>query len=192
VSYKTNHFDDEVVRLLKCGGVGLLPADTIYGLSCLALDEAAVKRLRRLKGRSQQKPFIVLFSDYGQLKDLNMPTARLKLVKKYWPGPLSLEWDASKSPVWLHPASDTFAIRMPNRADLLQLIEQVGPITSTSANPEGHPPAMSVASANKYFGEQLGFYVRGGQTKKPVASTLVRLQASELKVLRQGAVTIKP
>lgn len=186
----TNSFDEKIIELLKNGGVGFVPSDTIYGLSCRALDEKAVVRLRNLKSRSQHKPLIVLFSNIEQLADLGMPTAGLEKALAYWPGPLSLEWDARKSPPWLHPASETFAIRMPDKPELVELINKVGPITSTSANPEGAEPAKSVKEAENYFGEGLDFYVDAGEITSGASSTLARLANSQFEVLRQGALKI--
>ncbi len=59
MSYVTDEFDGEVVKLLKNGGVGFMPSDTIYGLSCDALNPEAVKRLQNLKRRDDKKKFIV-------------------------------------------------------------------------------------------------------------------------------------
>lgn len=190
MSYITNNFDDKVVELLSSGGIGFMPSDTIYGLSCRALDEHAVQNLRDLKSRTESKPLIVLISSLDQLKDLGMLSAGLDVMDKYWPGPVSLEWNASTSPAWLHPGRDTFAIRMPAKKELLDLIEKVGPIVSTSANPEGSDPAKSLSEARAYFGASLDFYVDVGIIQNPLSSTLVRLLNGRFEVLRQGAVKI--
>jgi L-threonylcarbamoyladenylate synthase len=190
MSYIAREFNTEIVELLKSGGIGFMPSDTIYGLTCRALDEKAVVRLRSLKSRSEYKPLIVLFSNLEQLADLGMPSNGLEKALEYWPGPLSLEWDARRSPTWLHPASDTFAIRMPDKPELIELINKIGPITSTSANPEGAEPAKSVKEAENYFGKRLDFYVDVGEITHGVSSTLARLVDGQFEILRQGAIYI--
>lgn len=136
-----------------------MPSDTIYGLSCRALDEDAVERVHRLKKRSSGKPLIVLISDIEQLSKLNIDPGQAGIIKDYWPGKISLEFNAPKSPVWLHRETKKFAIRLPAHKELRELIEEVGPIVSTSANVQSGQPALSLAEAVQYFGEKLDFYV---------------------------------
>lgn len=187
MSYWTDKFDDEVVRLLKFGGVGFLPSDTIYGLSARALDKAAVKKLHALKGRTQNKPFIILISDTTQLALFGIKYT--KLAKHYWPGPLTIIFDAPNAPDWLHSGTRALAIRLPADEKLRKLIDATGPLISTSANREGQPPAKSADQAKKFFGEELDFYVDVGEIIA-VPSTIVKLTGGKLETLREGSVKI--
>ncbi|MBX4188589.1 threonylcarbamoyl-AMP synthase [Candidatus Saccharibacteria bacterium] len=189
MAYVTDSFDDEVVRLLKNGGAGLLPTDTIYGLSARALDADAVEKLRRLKGRDSNKPFIVLMSDVKMLDLLSIPQSQAEIVKEYWPGPLSMIFNAPKAPDWLRATDGTLAIRLPVYDELRQLIQLTGPLISTSANLQGECPRNSVMEAKLLFGEQLDFYVDVGRLDNP-PSTLAVVKDGALVVERQGAVRI--
>jgi L-threonylcarbamoyladenylate synthase len=189
VSYVTDSFDYKVINLLQQGGVGLLPTDTIYGLSCCALNQQAVERIHKLKGRDQSKPFIILISDLKILNMLSISPEQAKAAQPYWPGALSLEFQTPNSPVWLHQSLKHFAIRMPDHPELQNLIRRVGPIVSTSANLQGEPPVHSAQEAQKIFGNQLDFYVDVGNLDNP-PSTLALLENGQLKVVRQGAVKI--
>ncbi len=189
MSYFTNKIDNTVVEFLRGGGVGLLPTDTIYGLSGLALHEKAVEKVHKLKGRDSNKPLVVLISDTRQLKDLGLSIDHADLIKKYWPGPLSVEFDATNSHKWLNRGGNFFAVRMPDREDLKELIQEVGPIVSSSANLQGHAPAKSVDEAQKYFGNKLDFYVDTGKIDGE-PSTLIKIEGSKIKILRQGALKI--
>lgn len=190
MTYHTNSLDNKIIELLKSGAVGLLPSDTIYGISARALDRQAVERIHKLKGREGHKPLIVLISDIEQLVMLGLNHKHADHVKKYWPGALSIEFDAKNAPGWLHRGGFHFAVRMPDFSELRELIRKVGPIVSTSANLQGQPPAQSVAEAKKYFNELLDFYVdAGGLSGQP--STLVQIVEDKLQVVRQGAVTIR-
>jgi L-threonylcarbamoyladenylate synthase len=186
VSYNTNNIDDKVAELLKSGGVGLLPTDTIYGLSALALNKKAVEKVHQLKLRDNNKPLVVLIANLEQLAELGLSDKNIGLIKPYWPGPLSVEFDASSAPKWLNRGMNYFAIRLPDHAQLRDLIAETGPLVSTSANLQGQEPAKNVEEAKSYFGEKLDFYVDFGNLKC-ASSTLVKIENGNLKVLRQGA-----
>jgi L-threonylcarbamoyladenylate synthase len=188
VSYVTDGFDDKVARLLKQGAVGLLPTDTIYGLSARALDKTSVAKLHKLKDRSSHKPFIILVSDLKMLDLLSISLDQVKLVEKYWPGALSVIF-TSDAPDFLTRGTGSLAVRMPDQPDLSRLIDKVGPIVSTSANLEGEMPVRNIAEARKVFGNKLDFYVDAGELDNP-PSTLAVMQDGKLEVIRQGAVKI--
>lgn len=188
MAYLTKIFDEKVVELIKNGAAGFMPSDTIYGLSCRALDEHTVEKLRAIKEREQHKPFIVLISDVSQLDKLSATSPPKKLVR-YWPGPLSIVLDAPRAPNWLTEKGGTLAVRLPADERLCQLIAKTGPIVSTSANLTGQPAITDPATARKIFGDRLDFYVDSGELNgRP--STIVRLNG-EVKILRQGAVKIE-
>jgi len=188
VSYVTDSFDDEVARLLMRGGVGLLPTDTIYGLSCRALDAAAVGKIHKLKDRSAHKPFIILISDIKMLDLLSISSEQAKITEQYWPGPLSVIL-SSQAPDFLTLGTASLAVRMPDSPNLIELISRTGPITSTSANLEGEQPVQSVPAAQRLFGDKLDFYVNAGNLDNP-PSTLAEIKDGKLEVVRQGAAKI--
>jgi L-threonylcarbamoyladenylate synthase len=191
MSYYGKEINEKVVELLKAGGVGLLPTDTIYGLSALALDKKAVERVHELKERDDGKPLVVLIAEAGQLNELGPSLQYPEILEKYWPAPLSVEFNASNAPEWLHRGKFYFAVRMPDHDGLRKLIKKVGPIVSTSANLQNHEPAKTVEEAKKYFGDQLDFYVDAGKLEGQ-SSTLVKIENGKLKILRHGAYEIKP
>lgn len=189
MSYTTDRFDERVIKLLQNGGVGFMPADTVYGLSCQALDKAGVERIYKFKYRFAGKPFIILISDIAQLKVLKIDPAQAEPIKKYWPGGITYICAAPNTPDWLHRGTKTLAVRLPDHNELRKLIRQVGPIVSTSANLYARKPAVTLAEGKSYFGDELDFYVDAGKIEG-LPSTIVRLESGNLKVLRQGAVKI--
>ncbi|OGL34647.1 threonylcarbamoyl-AMP synthase [Candidatus Saccharibacteria bacterium RIFCSPHIGHO2_12_FULL_47_16b] len=189
MTYIAKSFDKKVVELLKGGAVGFMPSDTIYGLSCRALAEKAVAKIYELKGRSYTKPLIVLISNLRMLDSLGIRYNKV-IKSKYWPGPLTIILAAPKAPSWLTRGSGQLAIRWSAYQELNELINKVGPLVSTSANPEGGQPAESVEQAQKYFGELLDFYIEAGKLKaRP--STIAELKNDKLKILRQGELLVK-
>lgn len=191
MSYISDGFDEQIVELLKNGGVGFMPSDTVYGLSARALDEQAVERLHVIKLRDAGKPFIILISDVNQLVDLGVDaSAGGEITSKYWPGALTIILPAPRTPTWLTKGLHTLAVRLPGKPELVELIRRIGPIVSTSANESGEPVVASVAEAHKVFGGQLDFYVDAGQLSASQPSTIVRPTPGGLQVLRRGTVKI--
>lgn len=188
MSYISDSFDDEIVSLLKRGKVGLLPTDTIYGFSAKALDETAVERIHKLKSRDSRKPLIVLISDLKMLDLLSISAGQAKIAQKYWPGPLSVVLP-SLAPDFLTRATGSLAVRMPDYPALLKLINEVGPIVSTSANSQGQEPVKNVADARGLFDDELDFFVDAGELDNP-PSTLATVRGGKLRVVRPGAVKI--
>src|SRR5579862_9001192 len=190
MSYLADGFDGEIVRLLRRGAVGLLPTDTIYGLSCTALNEKAVGQVQKIKARDKTKPFVILISKIDQLEDLGIISTDAAPALRYWPGSLTIVCAARAAPRWLQMGTQTLAVRQPDYPQLRELIDKVGPIVSTSANLAGGKPAVSAGEAEKYFGDKLDFYVDVGRLAgRP--STIIRKNGYKLEVLRQGAVKLK-
>jgi L-threonylcarbamoyladenylate synthase len=181
--------DTRVVELLRAGSVGIIPTDTIYGLVARAEDQAAVTRLYALKHR-ERKPGTLLAATVEQLIELGVSGPMLRMVEHLWPNPVSIVIPAAPHLAYLDQGLGDLAVRIPKGNDLQQLLQQTGPLVSSSANPPGGVPAADVDEAQQYFGQQVDFYVRGGGHNSP-PSTVARLYANgRLETLRPGAVTI--
>ena len=176
-----------LVKLLHAGKVGVIPTDTVYGLVCCAANEAAVTRLYALKNR-QTKPGTVIAASIDQLVALGIKKRYLTAVEQYWPNPLSIEIPHQLS--YLNQGTGRQAFRIPNQPELLALLEQTGPLQTTSANQPGEPEATTVAAAQAYFGDQVDFYVEGGDLSGRKPSTLIRIVDDAIEVIREGAVKI--
>ncbi len=168
------------------GDIVSMPSDTIYGLMALAKDKNLVNDLYNLKGRQPQKPFIILISQYSQLKDLHLSptTTQTAFLKNYWPGAVSVILLCPDSNLeFLHRGTSSLAVRMPNNKLLKNLIDITGPLIAPSCNPEGLPPAINPTEAKNYFGDKIKLYVDGGDlVSNP--STLVSLLNDTPEVLR--------
>ncbi|HZP55906.1 MAG TPA: L-threonylcarbamoyladenylate synthase [Candidatus Saccharimonadales bacterium] len=183
--------DLNIVEALKSGAVGLLPSDTIYGLSCSALNQPAIERIFKLKGRGYDKLFIVLISDFDQVAELHLDPQGFEPVRNIWPAPLTLVVATSdQTPKFLRRTTNSLAVRMPNKDDLRKLLRKTGPLVSTSANPSGQPPAETVDQARAYFGDRLDFYVDAGPIKGQ-PSTVAKINDGRVEVLRQGAYKLR-
>lgn len=177
--------DPELVQLLKDGGVGVLPTDTLYGLVCRAEDQKAVARLYALKHRDS-KPGTVIAASVKQLQILGLDSQVLLMASPHWPGPVSVECPNGLD--YLTQATGRNAYRVVAGApELTRLLEATGPLLTSSANQPGEPVANTIKQAAQYFGDTIDFYVDGGDFSEALPSTLIRLGSDGPEILRQGA-----
>ena len=148
----------------ESGGVIAYPTEAVYGLGCLPLNEAAVRRLLALKRRSPDKGLIVVAEDIKQLRglvDFDAARERRALLKS-WPGPHTwLVPCKGGTPAWLTGVHATLAVRVSAHPVVRALCGALGPLVSTSANPEGAPPARSSAAVEDYFAGQIDYIFPG-------------------------------
>lgn len=166
----------KLVEMLQEGSVGVLLTDTLYGIVARADNEQAVERVFTVKGRSPNKPPIVLISDVSQMYD-PLPKDVDETVNGLWPGKNSIIVPQPSAPQWLVRGSQGVSYRIPDNARLQQLLAQTGPLIAPSANPEGQTPARSIGEAEGYFGEAVDFYVDGGVAMNDQPSSIYILTA---------------
>lgn len=181
--------------ILKKDGVVVLPTDTLYGIIGRALSKKSVEKIYKIKGRIENKPFIVLINTIEDLKKfgIKIDKEQSKFLEKIWPGKVSIIFPCLLNKwSYIHRGVGSIAFRMigSKNRNLFNLIEKVGPLVAPSANLEGDKPAESVAQARKYFGKNVDLYINGG-IRKVKPSTLVKFKNNDYIVLRQGEVIIK-
>lgn len=179
----------KIAQIIKKGGLGVIPTDTIYGVAASALSKKAVERAYQTLKRNPRKPFIILISSIKDLAlfDIKLNDKTRKILGKIWPGKVSVILSLkSKKFQHLHRGTGTLAFRIPKKPALIKLLKKTGPLISTSANPEGKKPAETAREAKKYFGDAVDFYISGGKIKS-LPSTLVEIKDGKIKVLRRGA-----
>lgn len=183
--------DQALINCLNSGGVVVIPTDTIYGVVARASDKAAVERVYTLRGRSPEKPCIILAAGIWQITDNSLWTdAHKALAETYWPGALSLVAPTAHAEAYLHRGTKTLAYRVPAHSELRMLLAHTGLLIAPSANPESLPPATTLQEAQAYFGDRVDGYVDGGTLANHAPSTLVTLVKGKPVVLRQGALKI--
>lgn len=72
--------------------------------------------------------------------------------------PTSVIIDSPHAPEWLRHSDGTVAYRVPRSPELRALLAETGPLVAPSANPQGLPPARSVAEVREYFGDKIDYY----------------------------------
>ena len=178
--------DPEIITRLNQGEVGVLPSDSVYGLMCLARNPEAVDRLYRLKQR-ENKPGTLIGASSEQFFELGLSHDQLKMAEQYWPGPVSVVVPAGTTLSYLHLGSESLAVRVPAEPGLNEILKHTGVLQTSSANLTNQPVANTVDEARNYFGDNVDFYVDGGDLSGRQATTILQITDGGVKVLRQGA-----
>lgn len=181
----------EAAQVVGSGGILAVPTETFYALAVSAGDDAAIERVRFLKGRSDTKPIPLLIADVTQLRALtrSIPMAAAVLMETFWPGPLTLTFPAATDlPKALVGGNGAIGIRQPGHGPLLTVLRRVGPVTGTSANRTGEPPAASADEVWSVFGPSLDLILDGGRTAGGMASTVVDT-AESVRIIREGPIS---
>ena len=119
-----------------------------------------------------------------------IPIVYLPLMEKFWPGPLTLIFQAKINlPVLLTAGTSTIGVRHSSHPFARQLLRAFGrPITATSANISGHDAAIDAYEVKAQFGTQIDMVFDGGKTPGILGSTIVGLDGIKLKLIREGII----
>ncbi|HEX7119464.1 MAG TPA: L-threonylcarbamoyladenylate synthase [Longimicrobiales bacterium] len=182
-----------VAEHLAEGGLIACPTETVYGFGC-ALEDGALERLARLKGREAVRPFLLLVLDPEQADGLEWTGDARRLAGAFWPGPLTLALRAKRAyPRRVVGAAGTVAVRATPHPGVRAILDALGePITSTSVNLPGEPPADDVERVVRVAeaagaGDEL-WVLDGGRLPASPPSTIVDCSGTPPRVLRRGAV----
>jgi len=180
-------------RLLRQGKLVVFPTETVYGLGANALSSSAVEKIFAAKGRPQDNPLITHIADMRQLSQVaaEVPDDALRLMERFWPGPLSIILPRRDSvPAMVSAGLDTIAVRMPANDIALAIIREAGlPVAAPSANTSGRP---SPTLASHVFADLQGkvpLVIDGGPCEVGVESTVLNMTGPTPIILRPGSVT---
>lgn len=178
----------EAKLALLAGQTLLLPTDTIYGLSCLANNEQAVRKIFAIKGRPTNKPLICLVNGLKMAQDLADIDAKTKAyLLSIWPGPVTVVLPGlNKLPAVVTGGLSTIALRWPLHNWLNKLITLVDqPIISTSANLAGQPPVINLTAVERYFINQTpDLVIDAGELNNEPSQIVDGHNLSEIKIIR--------
>ena len=189
----------EAVDRVRKGGLLAYPTETVWGLAADAGSAPALDGLRRFKGRDPGAPIAILVTDVDHLTALGLETSAVarRLAAAFWPGPLTLVLSGPAGALGgiarddgavgtrcsCHPLAAAFARRL--RA------EEVGPVTATSLNRSGTPPARSAEEARDLCDAPGGpalIGVEGVECGGDRPSTVIDATGGGARVLRYGAI----
>ncbi|MGS2723408.1 L-threonylcarbamoyladenylate synthase [Porticoccus sp. GXU_MW_L64] len=172
---------------LRSGGVIAYPTEAVYGLGCDPDNQSACETILALKQRDKSMGMILIASRIEQLEFflIGLSDQQRNTLAASWPGPVTwLIPNNGQAPDWVTGGRETLAVRVTDHPGATALCDAFGgPLTSTSANPHGKPPALTADQVADYFAEGLSAIVDGplGQQAKP----------TEIRDLATGAI-IRP
>ncbi len=188
----------ELAAAAQAGQIISFPTDTVPGLAVLP---ALAAQLYEAKGRSPDKPLILLAAEaadlwpYVQGSDAEQNQWEA-MAQTHWPGALTLVLPASgKHPPAMTPQSaKTLGIRVPNHALARQVLMATGPLATTSANRSGEPALASLAAIAQAFPQIAVLDPHGDSSAQPLSgqpSTVMAWSNDQWQILRQGSIRLE-
>ena len=156
------------VAALRSGALIGYPTETFYGIGADPGNQRAVDALFRAKGRPATLLIPLIAASLEQVTQVagELSPMTERLAARFWPGPLTL-----LVPAWgnlsaaIHGGRGTVAVRVPARLMARSLCGAFGaPVTSTSANLTGQPPAADADSVAQALSASLAMLLDGGST----------------------------
>ncbi len=188
--------DGELARALaalRAAQAVVYPTETVYGLGVDPFAPSALETLFALKGGRRGTGISLLVADAAMVEGLiagPVPEGARRLMERFWPGPLTIVLPAAPTlPRALLGPAGGVGLRCSSDPVAAALIAGFGrPLTSTSANPTGEPPAAGVETAKDYFGASVATYLDGGLRDVHAASTVVEFAGGKTYLRRSGCI----
>lgn len=180
----------EAVLRLSRGEVIGLPTETVYGLAADATDDRAVARIFEVKQRPKFNPLIIHVSGIEAAREIvGVSAPAMRLARAFWPGPLSLVLPRSadcRVSLLASAGLDHLAVRAPDHDVIQDVLRAFGkPLAAPSANLSG---SVSPTTAAHVADLPIDFVIDGGPCRVGIESTIVRVEADRVAILRPGAI----
>jgi len=186
---------DQAVRVLNKGGIVIFPTDTAFGMGCRMDNAETVDRLFKVRKRPNSQPTLVLVDSIEMAQKYLKPVDdRIKkLIKKYWPGALTIVLPCLTNKVskLIRGGGNTLGVRMPDHKIALSLVKGVGvPMLGPSANFHGEKTPYKFEDLDPRLIEQVDYVVSGDTSFKKLPSTVIDCSKKPWKIIRKGAVKL--
>lgn len=189
-----NNNINQAIEILKSGGIGIFPTDTVYGIGCDFSNTVSLNNLYKAKVRDYSKPINILVSRkdmiYKYVKNVN--SIEETLINKFWPGPLTIIFNKTDLvPDLLTAGLNTVGIRMPNNKVCLDLIDTLGkPLATSSANISNEKPTNYInENLIKKFKNKVDFILDSGKIDSGISSTIIKVESNKINILREGPIS---
>ncbi len=182
-------------KTLENGGIVIFPTETVYGLGGDATNIVAIKKIFKLKKRPFNNPLICHFSNLKAVeKNCKIKKLDKRLMKLFWPGPLTIILEKKKSSLIDPLVSNNMIFigcRIPKNVIAKKLLKLVNfPIAAPSANISTKISSTHLLHLNKYFKNKI-LILDGGSSKIGLESTVVKTFNNHIKILRLGSISIE-
>ena len=181
------------LEILKAGGLVAFPTDTVYGVGALVFNGKAVESIYAAKDRPIEKAIPVLIGDSADLENvgIDIPETARRLVARFWPGPLTILVPKRADLPESVSATSTVGVRLPDHEVARALLGATGPMAVTSANISGGQSPVTAQEVYEQLKGRIDLILDGGKTPGGIPSTLVDCTAADLKVLREGPISLE-
>jgi L-threonylcarbamoyladenylate synthase len=181
----------QIVSELAAGRLIVYPTETVYGLGCDPFDETAVKRIYMAKRRPFDMAMSIMVKDLQMMEEVGILDDRARmLVRRFMPGPLTIIVPKRPNvPDILTASTNEIGLRIPDNPVAMKLIEEFGPLVTTSANVHSHGNPRTCQEAIDDLGASVSFYLDGGPTTYGTPSTIVQLTEQEMMLIRPGGLS---
>lgn len=183
---------EQARNLIVSGKIIAYPTETFYGIGARYDSEEALGSIYAMKQRPRDKamPLIIGRIELLPIVAATIPPVAEKLIELFWPGPLTLILEAHKNlSEYITAGTGKVAVRIPGSSFGLELAKLLDfPITATSANISGMPPASDAETVIRYFHGALAAVFDCGNTSGSAPSTIVDVTQEEIKIVRHGLI----
>ena len=172
-------------KVIRKGGLVVFPTETVYGIAADFSNPQAMKRLREVKKRADDKPFSILISQIDLISNYTPTTdpKLFKLVYECWPGPLTVVVPSREE-------GQTIGVRMPDHPVALRLVQDLQcTIAAPSANIEGNEPPKTCAEALRDLDGLVDVAIDAGTARIGAGSSVIDMTKEDPVVLRGGVIT---
>jgi len=179
---------EKTSQIIEKGGVAVFPTDTVYGIGCNPYNINSVKKIYEIKSRSEVKSLPILAYSLDIVKEITLiDKFTEKIIKKYWPGPLTLILTLTDQKLKKSlNLQNKIAVRIPNSKCTLKLLEECKLLVGTSANISGNLSYTNPDECIKNI-KNYDVFLNGGTITSKGESTIIEIQNEEIKIIREGA-----
>lgn len=179
--------------VLDHSGVVAFPTETVMGLGIYFDDFEAYQYLNKIKNRPEDKPYTLMLYNKADINSYAFVDKKAQMViDAFMPGSITILLRARDVvPGYVTHNSGVVGIRIPDLPDLLSFLEYCKkPLLVPSANKSGQKPALTSSEVKSVFNNEVGYIFEGG-TLKGTPSTIIDLTGEEVKILREGPISLK-
>ena len=193
LAFKEENFQ-KIISFLKKGKILVLPTDTVYGFSCDAENKKAIKNLQNIKKRLENKPFLLLVSDFSMAnKIVNFSFLAKKFAQKVWPGNCTIILPR-KTNVFenFFPQEKYLAIRVVKNNLLKNFLKDYWkkPLISTSINISGQNLENDFNNIYQQFSSQKKvIFCFQKQKRNSLPSSIVKINSKKISIIREGVLS---
>jgi tRNA threonylcarbamoyl adenosine modification protein (Sua5/YciO/YrdC/YwlC family) len=183
---------EQIVDVLKKGGIIIYPTDTVYGLGCDITNQKAIERIAKLRGIKPEKAnFSFICYDLSHISDYIKPIDNtiFRILKKALPGAFTFIFNANNNvPKLLYSNKKTVGIRVPDNNIARQIVKKLGnPILSSSIHDEDEIIEYTTDPELIFekYQDKVDLVIDGGYGHN-IPSTVIDCTSGELEVIRYG------